>query len=215
MAKRKQYDVEIRPGESAISYYKRLAKVADQRLVRIEKLSGLRGGEPDPEYGNAFKYAYRKAMESLPDDQMRFNAAIPPVGSEAFKKRMVAMKKFLNAATSTKQGMSVVYKKQISALNSKFGTNFTPDQLTDFVERGDFDKLKKDYGSATIFTAIGRIDSIREDLKNGLEDHIKNNMKSDPADEVALSILRRTSLNVYKNMSKEERKKIRKIIRSL
>ena len=69
--------------------------------------------------------------------------------------------------------------------------------------------------SATIFTAIGRIDSIREDLKNGLEDHIKNNMKSDPADEVALSILRRTSLNVYKNMSKEERKKIRKIIRSL
>lgn len=215
MAKRKQYDAERRTGESELAYYKRLAKVADQRLVRIEQLSGLRGSAPDPEYGNAFKYAYRKAMEALPDDQMRFNANIPKVGTELFKRRIAAMRKFLNAATSTKQGMAFVYKKQITALNDKFGTSFTPDQLTDFIERGDFDKLKKDYGSATIFTAIGRIDTIREDLKEGLENHIKNNMKADPADEVALSILRRTSLNIYKNMSRDERKKIRKIIRSL
>ena len=52
----KAYNMEMKPGESLEKYYRRLAKVADQRLIRLEELSGVEG------YGNAKQWAYKRAM---------------------------------------------------------------------------------------------------------------------------------------------------------
>ena len=38
----KPYNLDYKPGETDLQYYKRLAKVADQRLVRLEELAGQR-----------------------------------------------------------------------------------------------------------------------------------------------------------------------------
>ena len=35
----KTYNLDYKPGESDLEYYHRLAKVADQRLVRLEELA--------------------------------------------------------------------------------------------------------------------------------------------------------------------------------
>ena len=67
------FDYDIREGESPEAYYKRLAKAADQRLVRLEKLAGHKG------YKNVKSYSYARAMSDIQiynPKGSRFNAAI-------------------------------------------------------------------------------------------------------------------------------------------
>ena len=53
------YNLDYKPGESDLQYYKRLAKVADQRLVRLEQLSKQEGFE------KVTRFAYERAMRDL------------------------------------------------------------------------------------------------------------------------------------------------------
>ena len=53
------YDVEQRAGETELQYYRRLAKVADQRLVRLESY------KHDKYFGGVEKMAYGRAMSDL------------------------------------------------------------------------------------------------------------------------------------------------------
>ena len=99
----KKVNLNYNEGETDEHYYKRLAKVVDQRLVRIEQLSGLRGGEPVPGYDYAYKYAYRKALEALPTDQIRFNTTIPKPGTFEWRERVNAMRNFIMSPSSTKE----------------------------------------------------------------------------------------------------------------
>lgn len=209
----KQIDFNYREGETDAQYYKRLAKATDQRLVRIEELSGLRGNAPEPGYENAYKYAYRKAIDSL-DQGLRYNANIPKPGTFEWRERVNAMREFLSSPTSTKTGIKQVYAKHAETINKRYGTNFTPEQLADYFERGDYDKLqqKTDFGSKTVLRAIGKIQRAQQAVKEGLEQH---QLKAGVEDEAALSILRKRSLKLYKNMKPEEIEEIRKLIRNL
>lgn len=210
----KRYNIEMKPGESERQYYIRLAKATDQRLVRIEENSGFRGKPAAPGYENQYKFAYRKALSVLDEGQIRFNANIPTPGTGAYRERVNAMRTFLTSPTSTKTGTKMVYNKQVAGLNKAYGTNYTPEQLADFFEHGDYDRLHKDYGSATIFQAIATIHKSKDALKKGLDAHIAAT-KDEPSNEVALAILRKRSLYTYKSMTKEEREEIRKSLRSL
>lgn len=209
----KQINFDYKPGETDAQYYKRLAKAADQRLVRIEELSGLRGKPPVKGFENAYKYAYRAAIDSL-DKGIRFNANIPKPGTFEWRERVNAMRKFLSSPTSTKTGIREVYEKRVQSINDKYGTKFDWQSLADFFEKGDFDKLNKDFASKTVVRAIGKIQRAQEMLKDKLTEHAEK-MKAGPEDEVALSILRRRSLSTYKNMTPEEREELRKLIRNL
>ena len=208
----KQINFDYKPGETDAQYYKRLAKAADQRLVRIEELSGLRGKPPVEGFENAYKYAYRAAIDSL-DKGIRFNANIPKPGTFEWRERVNAMRKFLSSPTSTKTGIREVYENRVNSINEKYGTTFTWQQLADFFEKGDFDKLLQDYGSKTVLRAIGKIHEAQDKLKDKLQQHV--DMKAGVEDDVALSILRKRSLNMYKDMSPEEREELRKLIRNL
>ena len=85
--------------------------------------------------------------------------------------------------------------------------------MADFFSRGDWDKLYRDYGSDTIFIAIGKIQKMDENIKNGLD--AMDGLTSGPEDEAALQILRQRNLKLYKSYSKEDRALIRKAIRNL
>lgn len=212
-AERTKVNIEPRYGESDLDYYRRLAKMADQRLVRLEKLA------QEPGFENVKKYAYAAAMRDIDSyggasKKMRFNTA-PPKDPRAFREKIMDIRRFLSAPTSTKAGIVDVYQKRADTINKKYGTNYTWEDLADFFQSGDADKLFKDYGSKTVMQAIGTIQYTAEQVKNNISGN-KNKHVEDMKSKVALEIMsspKYQSTALRKGMSKEERAKIRKELR--
>lgn len=148
--------------------YKKLAKRADQRLVRLEKLSNQAGFE------HVTEWAYRKAQKNIQywsgENATRFNVK-PPNDIQLLKAKMRDIQEFLAYKTSTKKGILEVYKKRADTLNKKYGTDFTWEDLANYFERKTHEKLDKEYGSKTMLKAIGQIqaneDKIISDIKSG------------------------------------------------
>ena len=151
-----QYSFEQRPGESIEGYYKRIAKVADQRLVRLEQLSAQAG------YGNAKQWAYARAMRDIEswsvEGARRFNTKAPSDLS-ALKAKINDIKSFLGSESSTKSGITSVYQKRANTINERYGTNFQIDDLAKLFSDGLMKKLERSNyeGSPQILRAIGYI----------------------------------------------------------
>lgn len=94
--------------------YKKLAKRADQRLVRIE------GYRHQKNMKGIESYAYKSAMKDIRrfsgEGAKRFNTKAPESDTELLKK-IASIKKFLESPTSTKQGILKLYKKRADELN--------------------------------------------------------------------------------------------------
>ena len=153
------------PSMSIEQNYKRLAKTADQRLVRLERLAEQEG------YESVTKYAYHKAMRDIKawdgEDAMRFNTRIPG-------KRMQQIAKindildFLNSATSTKKGIDATYKKRAQSLNEKYGTDFTWQDMSDYYSSGRAAAEAEQYGSKTVLKALGKFKKHGKDILNDM-----------------------------------------------
>ncbi len=173
-------------GETDLQYYRRLAKQADQRLVRLE------GYQHDRNFANVTQWAYARAQEDISKwsgpDARRFNTAPPmkQAGGKAvidetrLRSKIQDIKAFLESPTSTKKGITQVYKNRVDTINQKYGTNFTWQQFAKFTESETFQKLDWEYGSKTIMKAIGTIqskfknaDDLKEKMKEVTENHVK------------------------------------------
>lgn len=205
------FSIEQKPGETDAEYYKRLAKTADQRLVRLEKLSGEKGFE------NVNKYAYASAMQDLEmfGDSKRFNTK-SPTDRRMFNEKIMAMRRFLNAPTSTKKGIIEVYEKRAETINKNYGTNFTWQELADYFAKGTSDKLAKDYGSQTALYAIGTIQKRGSEIIKGIKNN-KSIKYNGPVTDAALEILRKTKYapESVLGMSKETKNKLKKELQNL
>lgn len=182
----KPYNLDYKPGETDLQYYKRLAKVADQRLVRLEELAGMREGKPGkPGYEKVTSYAYDRAMRDLEiyGGGTRFNTKPPlnkdgTVDNRLLSEKLADIRAFLSAPTSTKQGITNIYQKRADTINKKFDTNFTWSDLADYYRSGDAQlKLKeKVVNSDLLLRAVGliqRADSeVVKDLKRNSSDKI-------------------------------------------
>lgn len=154
-----------RAGESAFDYSQRLAKMADTRLRRLEKLSKESGFE------NVTRYAYANAMhdiKSLYGGGKTFQRRAKKTKAGAYNEKQIqaqisAVKRFLESPTSTKGGIKKVYKGRADTINSRYGTNFTWEDMGKFFESGLAEKLDTKYASKTNMKAIGIIQ--RNDLK--------------------------------------------------
>lgn len=148
------YNIEQKPGESLDAYYRRLAKVADQRLVRLEKLKDV------PGYENAWKWAYNSAQADIKKwgGGTRFNTA-PPTNPMQKKAKINDIKAFLGAKTSTKQGITNVYKKRADTFNKKYGTDFTWEDLANYYGKKINERLEKYMASEVANRAIAVINS--------------------------------------------------------
>lgn len=153
------YNIEQRPGETIEHYYKRLAKVADQRLVRLERLSEQAG------YENAWKWAYKNAQKDIEKwgGNKRFNTA-PPADNRMLKAKINDIKAFLGSQTSTKKGITDIYKKRAQTWNEKYGTDVSWEDLAEYYSRGINKKLERDMNSDVVNKAIA---VIRSNLKDG------------------------------------------------
>ena len=94
--------------------YRKLAKRADQRLVRLE------GYRHDKGFEHITSYAYSSAMKDIRkysgEDANRFNTK-PPASDRDLLRKIADIKKFLDAPSSTKKGVVNIYKKRAETLN--------------------------------------------------------------------------------------------------
>lgn len=146
------YNTTMRPGESLEKYYKRLAKVADQRLRRLEDLS------KQENYKVVTDWAYKRAMGDIErwGGKERFDTA-PPQNTNQLKAKINDIRAFLESGTSTKKDIDMIYKKRADTINSKYGTNLTWQDIADFYGRDKNEALDTKYGSKQVAMAIGII----------------------------------------------------------
>lgn len=160
-----------------VKEYKHMADIADRRLRRLEKLSQQKGFEA------VEQYAYKKAMKDIRhwtgEGSTRFKRGVP-TSMQSLKAKMRDIQEFLSAATSTKGGIKKVYKKRADTINKKFGTNFTWQEMGDYMSSSAWEKHDSEYGSQTALMAIGEIqgldDQTIERIRSGRDAnlHISN-----------------------------------------
>ena len=197
-------DIDQRPGESNIDYYMRLAKRADIQMTRVEKLSKEKGFEA------VQGYAYAKAKRELAAFGWKHFERKPPEDQKIFRERLSAVKEFLSAPTAYKSGITNVYENKAKALNEKYGTSFNWQDMADFFNKGTFDKLSQSFGSKTVLRTIGTIQNARKVLGEA-----SGNLNITSMDkENALKALRKTSAMNKLGIDKEERAKLRELIKN-
>lgn len=158
------YNYDIKPGETDLQYYRRLAKTADQRLVRLEAL------KHDEHFKGAEKWAYARAMRDIEayGGGKRFNTK-PPESRSLFNEKIADMLRFLKSPTSTKKGITEVYQKRADTLNEKYDMVIKWQDLANLSESGALDKMLGDFGSDTAFKSIGKITKNREQIQEMID----------------------------------------------
>lgn len=155
----KFYDYRQKQGETLQQQYKRLAKVADQRLVRLEAAAQSK------EYSNIKQWAYARAMYDIKSfsgkDAKRFNQKMPE-SEEELRAQINSMKAFLGSPSSTVSGLSK-YKHEAKVINQKYGTNFSWQDMVKYFSSKMNEKFDKiNHASDVILRAIGRIQRSEE-----------------------------------------------------
>lgn len=130
--------MSIDKNSGAYREYMRLAHRADQRLLRLERLSD------EAYYTSVQQYGYKYAMKSISDlgGGTRFRSA-PIQNEDQLREALAGVRKFLDAPSSTKSGITAVYKKRAKSINEKFGTNLTWQEIADAWEYIDSHKGAK------------------------------------------------------------------------
>ena len=168
MSKRSQRNAKY---ASLVKEYRKLAKRADQRLVRLERYSQRE------KYANITQYAYAKAMRDIKSwsgaQAKRFNTS-PPKNINSLMGKINDIKKFLQSASSSIKptqdnavrdslgriiggGIDLTYQKRADTLNRKYGTNVTWENVGSIFDSTLYRKLSKKYSSKTAVRIIGTL----------------------------------------------------------
>ena len=150
----------IKPGQSEVDYFKQLAKRADQRMVRLERLA-----EQD-NFKGVLSFSYQSAVydiKTLSGDPnaTRFNVALKKnkdgtVNQQLLHAKINAVTRFLEAPTSMKKTIVQSYQKRADTINRKYGTDFTWQQMGKFFESAAYEKMRiAGYGSDTTLVSFG------------------------------------------------------------
>lgn len=199
-----------RPGETNLEWYRRIAKVADQRLVRLEKLA------QDEHFKNVEKWAYAGALNDIHrwsgDNAKRFNTA-PPKDDRELLSKIKDIQSFIEKPTSSKRGIVEIYKKRADSINKKQGTKFTWQQIATYFESGLADKSDKQLGSATtalsiINERIKKLDKIQSDIEEA-NDSIVRISGNDAINEKVNEWLSANELDIDKLFGSNESNKIK------
>lgn len=183
MAQTESYNLDQKPDESLVQYYRRLAKTADQRMVRLEKAS------QEPYFKVATEWAYAKATRDIlkwipPGDnkstKLRFNTK-PPEGEDLIAK-INDIKSFLSSPTSSKQGIINVYKKRADTVNKKYGTNFTWKQLAKYYDSGQAELWDAKFGSKTALLTIASLQKNKKKLVKAIKEADRKDIRIDSKD---------------------------------
>ena len=202
MAAKEGYSLDQKSDETLVQYYRRLAKTADQRMVRLEKASEQKF------FHVATEWAYAKATRDIlkwipPGDtkstKLRFNTK-PPEGEDLIAK-INDIKSFLSSPTSTKQGIINVYKKRADTVNKRYKTKFTWQQLAKYYESGQAELWDAKFGSKTALRTIGVMQRNKKKIKDAITKADKKDVRINAKDKGMLQktvnqALKENNLNI-------------------
>ena len=177
------------PNEDIEHYYRRLAKQADQRLVRLEAAAH------DPHYRGIKNWAYRRAIKDIEhwsgEGSLRFNTK-PPSTRQELEAKIQDIRQFLEAPTSTKSGVTKTYKKRADTINKNLGTNLTWDQLANFWESDKSRIMASELGSDVAIMIQNAIDNkeIELDLSEAEKQRLKDEALLDAIQNAPDKIIR-------------------------
>lgn len=143
--------------------YRKLAKRADQRLVRLEKLA------QEDDFDDVKKYAYNKAMKDLHaqfgENALRFNRTTKGMSRRKLQSLINDVAVFLSSQSSTKTGIIETYEQRAQKLNERIGggSNFTWRDFAKMFEMADYQADKVKGGSSTMLRAFGAIFRMQDD----------------------------------------------------
>ena len=177
MARKRKNSAEY---DALVKEYKKLAKRADQRLVRLEEAQ--RSGT----IKNALHFAYQTAMKSIRkwsgENANRFNRK-PPTRIDSLRAKIRDIERFLGKASSRVGGIKKQYIDASKTMNKNFGTNFTAKDLIKFFESPEWEKYGNGENSAfgydTYVTAIGILQDNEKELVKALKKHEPINLDID------------------------------------
>lgn len=154
--------------------YVKLAKRADQRLVRLERRFKT---APELE-GMAYKRAVFDIFKLTGIGGMpRFNRAIPK-DLKHLRRALKNVERFLGAVTSTWKGYQRKdLQKRVNTLNQKYDTNYSAEDLQRLGSSGLIDRFKNKGGSDTGMKALGFVQRKKEDLKRLVDKARKQHKK--------------------------------------
>lgn len=153
--------------EGLEAVYRTLAKTADQRMVRLEKLAA--SGGP---FATVTKWAYARAARDIKHwsgqtEKSRWNTKTPrTIGG--LESKIEDIKTFLSAKTSTKQGIKD-YMNRTAETNRTYGTNFSWDNVGMFYSSKFYEELLKKYGSKVVTRAIAVIQKNKNQIMTDIE----------------------------------------------
>ena len=192
MAKKQTYN-------DLVKEYRKLAKRADQRLVRLEKLSGQKDFRQVKQW--AYKNAVTDALEwGASVDKPRFNIA-PPKSTISLKAKIQDIKNFLEKPTSTRSGIIDVYEKKAQTLNEKYkeyGLNLNWSDVGTFFESSLYKKLSKKYSSGTVIRAIATIKKNESEVIKDFDRHKASHLKTEDDDMIINDAINRMT-SYYKS----------------
>ena len=178
MAKKQTYD-------DLVKEYRKLAKRADQRLVRLEKLSTQKDFKQVKQW--AYKNAVTDALEwGANPSKPRFNIA-PPKSTISLKAKIQDIKNFLEKPTSTRSGIIDVYEQKAQTLNEKYkeyGLNLNWSDVGTFFESSLYKKLSKKYSSGTVIRAIATIKKNESKVIKDFDQHKASHIKTEDDDMI-------------------------------
>ena len=170
----RETNINMRIDESLEQYYRRIAKQADQRLVRLEALA-KQGGY----YKGVKEWAYARASYDITQkwggnpEAPRFNTK-PPTNTNELKAKINDIQDFLEMKTSTKAGIKAAYKKKADSMNALLNegvkkpadmVNITWEDWAEYLDRFGVN-LYKEYGSAVMNRVIKTVQSMAKNDKD-------------------------------------------------
>ena len=172
----------------ALKEYKQLAKEADRRLRKLERLSKKKGFE------NVKEWSYKRAMRDIKEwtgNKRSFKSAAPKNGQDklsTLRAKINDVKKFLDAPTSQEETIRNMYQKRADALNENFGTDFTWEDLGNVFDKKEENVFYKKFKGKTYLKAVSF-------LKENEEEIMKNLFDISMGDESAINSIIRTGGN--------------------
>lgn len=181
--------------DELLPIYRKLAKRADQRLLRLEEYGKKRKSVLDWAYKKA---AYEAQLYGGKKEKPRFNIK-PPETEKQLRRKIAAMQNFLyDMPTSTVSGIKEIDKKRLKTLNETFKkldpdfSNIPLDKWMELHESGAFARLDDKHGFYTTMEAIGTIekdkDKIRKLIQEAEDENVtlKEKIKEDGSYDIAL-----------------------------
>ena len=132
----------------------------------------------DKEFKGIKKYAYGKAMRDIRElfggDAKRFNKSLAGLSQGQMEARINRVIEFLNAPTSQKKYINLIYSNRFDTLKTKYG--ITKMQAVDVFERELITKYETDsFNSSIILKLVGKQKSNKKDFDKFLKTTLGKN----------------------------------------